>query len=566
MTCPKIVTFFKCLRALHNVRTFRGFEAIGFLCCILSLPVFGQVDSQSNFAQHSTPIASYISNTWDLLTRSTADCRAYKDVKVGRSRVLYIPFDYPEDAQMKEVEGRCSVEIRRLPKRIDRIGDVSVAEVSDNGLLYLPHPYVVPGGRFNEMYGWDSYFIELGLLQSGRADLLRGVLDDFIFEVDHYGGVLNANRTYYLSRSQPPFLAAMISTFYRSRTQSEKLSLKKSGWLSHAYRAAARNYQLWITPPHQAGRTGLARYYDFETGPVPEMADDDHYYVGVIHWFLEHPNDAPDFLMTEPEGSNSPYASCQTAGSPVCQHLHVGTTWLSPEFFLGDRADRESGFDTTFRFGPFSGATHHFAPVCLNSLLYEYESEMARLATELNRLPERSTWSRRASKRKKAMVRFLWDPKAGLFQDYDFQRQVRSSYVYATLFYPLWAGLATRSQASQIERHLADLEERFGLPMSTQESGLQWDFPYGWAPCNWIAVAGFQRYGYTTDAYRLSSHFTELIEKNYQIEGTIREKYNVVSGSSSVIVSNGYAANVEGFGWTNGVYLAMKELLLENNF
>src|SRR5262249_60841854 len=140
------------------------------------------------------------------------------------------------------------------------------------GLLYLEHPYVVPGGRFNEQYGWDSYFIVLGLLEDGRIDLARGMVENFFFEIEHYGTILNANRTYYLSRSQPPFLTSMILAVYDAEKAAGREDRK---WLERAYGYAAKDYQMWAEAPHAAGDTGLSRYYAPRDGAAPESLEDE---------------------------------------------------------------------------------------------------------------------------------------------------------------------------------------------------------------------------------------------------------------------------------------------------
>ena len=97
--------------------------------------------------------------------------------------------------------------------------------------------------------------------------------------------------------------------------------------------------------------------------------------------------------------------------------------------------------------------------------------------------------------------------------------------------------------------------------MSDYDSGTQWDLPFGWAPTSWLAIKGLDQYGFTADAGRLSAKFSQTIRQNFEHDGTIREKYNVVSGSANVEVATGYKSNVVGFGWTNGVYLEMNDLL-----
>jgi alpha,alpha-trehalase len=155
----------------------------------------------------------------------------------------------------------------------------------------------------------------------------------------------------------------------------------------------------------------------------------------------------------------------------------------------------------------------------------------------------------------------MWNAEKGYFYDYDLTTKQPTGYEYITGFYPLWAGLASPAQAQAMEKHLAVFEREGGVMMSTTESGTQWDEPYGWAPTNWLAVAGLERYGFHEDAARISRKFMATVERNYAHDGTIREKYNVMSGSANVRVAAGYKANVIGFGWTNGVYLRMNDLV-----
>ncbi len=230
---------------------------------------------------------------------------------------------------------------------------------------------------------------------------------------------------------------------------------------------------------------------------------------------------------------------------------------LTRDFYEGDRAMRESGFDTSFRFGAFSGSTHHYAPVCLNSLLYKYELDMAGFAKELGKKNEAREWTRRAATRKAAINRYLWDAPTGLYMDYDFTRNVRSTYLYTSIFYPLWAGLASPLQAAGVQKALPRLEAEHGLAMSDNISGMQWDRPFGWAPEVWFAVLGLRENGFKADGDRVAEEFRSTVEANYLRDGTVREKYNVETGSSVINLTAGYRLNSTGFGWTNGVYLRL---------
>jgi alpha,alpha-trehalase len=338
-------------------------------------------------------------------------------------------------------------------------------------------------------------------------------------------------------------------------------------WLAKAYSYAQRDYALWTSPIHQAGNTGLARYHDIGEGPVPEMADDSGYYSDVIRWLLAHPDIHTDYLVEAPDDPTPPEAaalakiSCDIEASKVCARAHVNGQRLTANFYRGDRAMRESGFDTSFRFGPFSGSTSDYAPVCLNSLLYKYERDMAHFATLLGRPAEATEWEHRAAARRVAINKYLWNPTQRMFYDYNFVTQKQSTYNYLTAFYPLWSKLATQQQAAALQHHLSLFEHDGGLAMSDNESGTQWDLPFGWAPTNWLATEGLAEYAFTGDANRIAQKFSQTVLQNFLADATIREKYNVVSGSANVAVATGYKSNVVGFGWTNGVYLQMHKLL-----
>ena len=513
----------------------------------------------------------YIHGAWNTLTRSITDCHTLTDSKITAVPVLYLPAELPAPPEVASLEQKCQVKVVALPHRIEKLGDVRSEQLPAAGLLYLPNPYVVPGGRFNEMYGWDSYFIVLGLEADHRETLAKGMVDNFLFEIEHYGAVLNANRTYYLTRSQPPFLTSLIRAVYENPASFPATPAGRTeahAWLQHAYALAEKDYSTWTRPEHMAGKTGLTRFFDYGEGPVPEMADDSTYYPDVIRWMAAHLNEGGASYLVK--GSGQPDAaeaeklkqtSCDVHASVVCLHAWAAGYRLSRDFYLGDRAMRESGFDPSFRFGPFSGGTHHYAPVCLNSLLYRYERDLSHLAHVLGQPADALRWDRRAKARNAAMQRYLWRPREGVFADYDFVYARPSSYAYISSLYPLWAGVASREQARQIVAQLGLFERPGGLSMSKTQSGMQWDEPFGWAPTNWIAVAGLEAQGFHADAARLARAFDATVDAGFAKDGTIREKYNVVSGNTDVQVSTGYKVNVIGFGWTNSVYLKMKEVM-----
>jgi alpha,alpha-trehalase len=256
-------------------------------------------------------------------------------------------------------------------------------------------------------------------------------------------------------------------------------------------------------------------------------------------------------------GGHFPLLDCRAQAADPAAAECTPSSWIAlpADFYKGDRSMRESGFDVSFRFGPFGAATHHFAAVCLNSLLYKTEKDLERISTTLGRTDEAKQWSAKAEERRKRMTQYFWNAERGLFFDYNTVTAKRSAYEYATAFYPLWAGLASKQEAAAAAQNLDLFEQPGGIAMSRNESGAQWDFPYGWAPVELLAVEGLRRYGFNAEADRISRKFASMVLENFRRDHTIREKYNVVTRSSETAVVEGYAQNVTGFGWTNAVFL-----------
>jgi alpha,alpha-trehalase len=546
-----------------------------FVLAVATIRISSAQAPQAAPAQNAAPdpaaTLAYIHGAWDTLTRSMTECHSLVDIKVTTHPVLYMPAEMPAPPEVTALEDKCHITIRPLPRPIQKIGDVNPHELPAEGLLYLPFPYVVPGGRFNEMYGWDSYFILLGLEADHREALAKDMVDNFLFEIEHYGGVLNANRTYYLTRSQPPFLTSMIRAVYENPASFPATPAGREqarAWLQRAYTLAEKDHSTWTRPEHLAGTTGLARYFDYGNGPVPEMADDSSYYVDVIRWLVAHPHSGGDAYLVKAsehpdntEAYSLSQSSCDIHVSVVCSRAWFSGYRLAHDFYIGDRAMRESGFDPSFRFGPFSGSTHHYAPVCLNSLLYRYERDLQHLALLLGKADEAQRWQRRSQARNAAIHRYLWQAKQGVFADFDFSSHKPSIYAYISSLYPLWAGVATREEAQQVVAKLKLFERPGGLSMSNTNTGLQWDEPFGWAPTNWIGVAGLDTSGFRSDAQRIARNWNATVDTGFAHDGTLREKYNVAASNADVKVTTGYTINQIGFGWTNAVYLKMDQVM-----
>lgn len=396
-------------------------------------------------------------------------------------------------------------------------------------------PFVVPGGRFNEMYGWDSYFIALGLLADDRADLAKDMVDNHVYQMRHYGRILNANRSYYLTRSQPPFLSSMLRAVHAR--------LPDRAWLEQGLKAVIQEYDtVWTAPPRLVKTHGLSRYYDDGTGPCPEV-EPGHY----------------DYVV-------APFAKAK--GVSVDEYLK-GTPdpWLAA-FFVHDRAVRESGHDTTYR---FDGRTTDFLTVDLNALLYKVETDVAAMLEELGRKAEAAPWRERARLRRERVDALLWDEERGMYFDYDMKNKRRSGYVSATTFYPLWAGMASDAQALTVARAaLPELERLGGLAatslgargdLSGSRPQRQWDYPFGWAPHQILAWEGLMRHGLRDDAQRLAYRWLWAIAKNARdYNGTVPEKLDVEKASHKVFAEYGNVGTEfayitkEGFGWMNASF------------
>ena len=489
-------------------------------------------------AEQLRAIQKYIKQSWHTLTRSSAQlAKAAPDPKfkvpAGGRRPVYVSrrenikrIEETLRAQMPAADF-AQIQLRQLPE--------NPMDVREHGLLYLPYPYVVPGGRFNEMYGWDSYFTQVGLVRDGEMELAKNMTDNFLYQIDHYGKILNANRTYYLSRSQPPFLTQMVLNVYRKQHDIE--------WLRSTVPAIEKYYRFWTEEPHLTKQTGLSHYYDLGDGPAPEVLSGERDPQGRDHYDL-----VKEYYRTH-----------DVKDYDLGQYYDKKKDHLTELFYKGDRTMRESGFDPSNRFGPFNIDIIRYDPVCLNSLLYLMETDTAEILGILGRAREASIWTKRSEERKQSINRLMWDEKDGLYYDYNFAGNQLRRYPFVTTFYPLWVGVADRRQAARIVANLHLFERPGGLLTSTYVSGSQWDAPFGWAPTELIAIQGLRRYGYNKEADRVTANFLSTILKEFIQHNTIVEKYDVERRDSEVSagLKFGYKSNEIGFGWTNAAFVEL---------
>lgn len=412
--------------------------------------------------------------------------------------------------------------------------------IKQHGLLYLPYNYVVPGGRFNEMYGWDSFFIVLGLLEDGKLTLAKAITDNAIYQVLYYGKVLNANRTYQLGRSHPPLLTQMIMAIYE---KSQDLP-----WLENTLEACYRFYAFWTEPEtaHFVSHFGLSRYYSVWDKPSIEVLHSELDHLGRNHY----------------ERAKEYYKVHKVQCYDPALFYSSKRNLLKAIFYRADQSSRESGFDPSSKYGPLNADILHHLPVCLNTLLYQMEIDLEKIQLILGNEEESQLWHERAIKRAKQINYYCWDEDLGYYFDYNFVTNRARPYIFATTFYPLWAGIATPEQAKRVVLNLPALEAPGGLLTSAYVTGNQWDAPFGWAPLHYFAIHGLLRYGYQKEALRVAHKFLSLIHDEFIKHQAIFEKYNVSSRTKEIksFLKFGYESNEVGFGWTNGVYLDLLKL------
>ncbi|KAI9708336.1 MAG: alpha,alpha-trehalase nth1 [Bogoriella megaspora] len=426
-------------------------------------------------------------------------------------------------------------------------------------------PFVVPGGRFNELYGWDSYMESLGLMVNDRVDLAKSMVQNFCFCIKHYNKILNANRTYYLCRSQPPFLTDMALRVY-DRIKHEPSSLD---FLRGAILAAIKEYySVWMSTPRLDEKSGLSRYRPGGLG-VPPETESSHFVHVLEPYAKKHNMTFEEFVY-------------------AYNHQKVDEPELD-EYFLHDRAVRESGHDTSYRLERIAA---NLATIDLNALLFKYECDIARTirnmfgdrlrvppefcvkGQEPNHVETSAIWDRRAKRRKALMDKYMWNEDKGMYFDYDTIKEQQTGYETATTFWAMWSGVCTPRQAAMmVTKALPKFEAFGGLVSGTEESrgavGLerpnrQWDYPFGWAPQQMLAWTGLLRFGYEAEAQRLAYKWLYMVTKAFvDFNGVVVEKYDVTRPIDPHKVEAEYGNQgsdfkgvaKEGFGWVNASYV-----------
>jgi alpha,alpha-trehalase len=397
------------------------------------------------------------------------------------------------------------------------------AVASYSSLLVLPRPYVVPGGRFRELYYWDSYFTMLGLLRSGRRDLVVDMVQDFAFLIDSYGHIPNGTRSYYLSRSQPPLFYKMVALL-----SSQNPDVAFGQFLPQL----RREYDYWMQGATHLRRGSAARH----VVALPDGSLLNRYWDE-----RETPRDESFREDTE---------LALTANRPA------QTLWRDI------RATAESGWDFSSRWlddgrSVATVITTEIVPIDLNSLMFGLETAIS-FGCKAQAQPDCAReFTRRARARQAAVERYLWDGSTGAYLDYRWTRRNRIQRLSAATLYPLFTGLASTTHAAKVASTVkARLLKAGGIVTTTQETGQQWDAPNGWAPIQWIAIAGLRSYNKPSLAETIACRWMFNVNTVYARTGKLVEKYDVVHLDRAS--GGGEYPLQDGFGWTNGV---MRELM-----
>ena len=399
---------------------------------------------------------------------------------------------------------------RKVDQILDYINNrwhasVRVITEDSGSLLGLPFPFTVPcvSGIMQNQFYWDTYFTNLGLLRQGFSGLAKNNVDNLLYMVEKYGFVPNGNCSYFLNRSQPPYLSMMVRDIFDE--------FQDQNWLKSAYDTLKKEYNFWMN--NRSTPIGLNRYF--------HHADEKY-----LHDFYD--NELVKRLPLQ--------AKNKVDKINISSHL---------------LAEAESGWDFTPRFG---GRCSDFIPVDLNSNLYVYERNFADFS-EILQTGETTLWEERYLKRKNLMNTWCWNEADGLFCDYDFATDRHGSTKSLASFHPLYAKLANKSQAESTLANLYRFENQFGAVVCEKggrKIEYQWDYPNGWAPLHHILIQSLINYDFSKDAKRLAEKYLNIVTLNFQTTGDLWEKYNVIDGSIQVVDEYEMPAMM---GWTAGVFV-----------
>jgi alpha,alpha-trehalase len=427
-------------------------------------------------------------------------------------------FLLPQAASTSEVVAEKVSITRHIDSLWNQLTRSTLTAPPYSSLLALPESYVVPGGRFREMYYWDSYFTMLGLVESGRRDLAEHMVRDFAYLIDTFGHVPNGTRSYYLSRSQPPFFFAMVGLL-----NSEDPAASYARYLPQL----RREHAFWMQG--QAGlRRGAAhrRVVIMSNGAVLNRYWDD----------ADTPRDESYREDTE---------------------LARSSGRIPRQLYRDVRAAAESGWDFSTRWFADGQSlatidTTEIIPIDLNSLMFGLETAIHDGCERAGDKSCVSEFTHRAAARRDAVNRYLWDADGGVYRDYRWTKEMQVPRISAATLYPLFVALADSTQAASVARAVSrDLLKAGGIVTTPLVSGQQWDAPNGWAPLQWLGVSGLRRYSLSPLAETIACRWMLNVNRVYGENGKLVEKYDVIA--TDRLGGGGEYPLQDGFGWTNGV-------------
>ncbi len=414
---------------------------------------------------------------------------------------------------------------RPVRQHIELLWDVlkrdADAELPNSSLISLPKPYIVPGGRFREIYYWDSYFTMLGLAASGRVELIQNMVDNFAFLIDRVGFIPNGNRTYYCTRSQPPLFVLMVELLAKVKQDESILG---------------------------SYLTQLEKEYDFWMSGSEKLNDDliaERRVAAVNKGYLNRYWDDSDLPRQESHAEDVELAKhCDRDASRLYRDI---------------RSACESGWDFSSRWladqhSLASVQATQIVPVDLNAIMYKLESTLANAFRVAGKVKHANLFQDRANNRKQFIQTLFFDDKEGFFVDLSLPDLKSSSTLSLAAAFPLFFELATPDQARRVaERIQSEFLKPGGWASTLNNSGQQWDAPNGWAPLQWIVFTGLKNYGFADEADLGAERWVENNLNVYSQTGRLLEKYDVEH--IGALATGGEYAVQDGFGWTNAVLL-----------
>jgi len=406
-------------------------------------------------------------------------------------------------------------------------------------LIPLKYPYIIPGGRFREIYYWDSYFTMLGLQADNEIEIIQNMVDNFSYLIDSIGFIPNGNRTYYSGRSQPPFYAMMIQVLAESKgdtiykTYLPFLEKEYSFWMSGSSKLTNENNTFRRVVLFPDGEI-LNRYWDDKNTPRPES-------------YREDMETAAEAVAHQPNlKKEDVYRNLRAAAE---SGWDFSSRWLSP--------DKENNFRLS------TIHTIDIIPVDLNSLIYNLELTLAKAYGIASNDVKSGTFLEKAETRKSAILKYCWNKESGFFIDYNFKLTRQKEILSLAGMYPLFFKIADKKHAVSTANIIQDAFLKAGGVVTTLNyTNQQWDWPNGWAPLQWMTIQGLNNYGHTELADEITRRWLHLNRNVYNRTYKMLEKYNVVD--LFVESGGGEYPNQDGFGWTNGVYQKLSEKTEDN--